>query len=68
METSSDTKSKNNDCERLMREFHNVIQNHHKEGLGQIAFKLVECPQVFKDALPVLKNITPQVMDEYASG
>ncbi|XP_028400349.1 protein retinal degeneration B-like isoform X2 [Dendronephthya gigantea] len=64
LEPTSDIKSKENDCERLKREFQNVMQNHYKEGLGRIAFRLVECPHVYKDVLPALKDIIPQMTDE----
>ena len=59
LEITPDIKSKENDCERLRREFQNVMQNHYKEGLDRIAFRLVECPHVFQDVLPALKDITP---------
>ena len=68
LEALSDLTSKKNDCERLIREFQNVMQNHYKEGLGRIAFRLVECPQVFKDALRGLKDITPQSTDDCCTG
>ena len=68
LEATSDIKSKENDCERLKREFQNVMQNHYKEGLGRIAFRLVECPHVYKDVLPALKDIIPQMTDEHEGG
>ncbi len=68
LEVTPDVKSKENDCERLRREFENVMENHYKEGLGRIAFRLVECPHVFKDVLPAIKDITPQMTDERAGG
>ena len=44
------------------------MENHYKEGLERIAFRLVECPHVFKDVLPALKDITPQMADERTGG
>ena len=68
LEAAPDIKCKENDCERLRREFENVMENHYKEGLGRIAFRLVECPHVFKDVLPALMDITPQMTDECGGG
>ena len=68
LETSPDIKSKENDCERLRREFQNVMENHYKEGLGHIEFRLVECPHLFKDVLPALKDINPLMTGESAGG
>lgn len=68
LETSYDMQSKENDCERMRLQFQNVMQNHYKEGLGRVEFRLVECPHVFKDVLPALKDITPQLTDERVGG
>lgn len=68
LDTTLDMKSKENDCDRLKREFQNVLQNHYKEGMGRVKFRLVECPDMLKNILPALKGITPQTAEDCQQG